>query len=264
MAESSDKFVLGPLPSYVRKPDNNLSPNVDSVPVTNNSVNPNPQGQQFQIISADNISAIIKEAVGGIKDYVDQAIASQKEATSKVIESVKVNFKFKGNKLQFEFNNSQLERVQTATNAIKKGDTASAILELQKVEDDILKRNKLIRIADKSEDGWKVVDEYLSEELASDSDDDKKIRAAQNRAASKRKKAKSNRSKATPYKSQRRPQETFPNPDATFRSYMQQGRPQFNQVHTLRSFDLCFGCGKSGHWRRNCPNTKPTKEGTGL
>ena len=32
---------------------------------------------------------------------VDQAIASQKEATSKVIESVKVNFKFKGNKLQY-------------------------------------------------------------------------------------------------------------------------------------------------------------------
>ena len=88
MAESSNKFVLGSLPSFLGKPENNLSPNVDSVLVINNSVNPNPQGQQpsqFQIISADNISAIIKRAVGGFREYVNQVIASQKEATSKMI-----------------------------------------------------------------------------------------------------------------------------------------------------------------------------------
>ena len=40
------------------------------------------------------------------------------------------------------------------------------------------KRNKLIRIADKLEGCWRTIDEYLSDEVASDSEDEKRIRAA--------------------------------------------------------------------------------------
>ena len=40
----------------------------------------------------------------------------------------------------------------------------------------IQKRQKLIKLADKSEAGWLVVDEYESDELVDDSEDDKKIR----------------------------------------------------------------------------------------
>ena len=51
------------------------------------------------------------------------------------------------------------------------------------------RRNKLIRIANKSEAGWAVVGEYLSDEVASVSDDEKKIRAAEQRALKKKKNA---------------------------------------------------------------------------
>jgi len=54
------------------------------------------------------------------------------------------------------------------------------------------KRNKPIRIAEKSDGDRKTVDEFLSDEVASDSEDEKRIRAAENRAVRKIKAGKKN------------------------------------------------------------------------
>ena len=43
----------------------------------------------------------------------------------------------------------------------------------------VSKRIKAIKLADKSEFGWATVNEYLSDELASDSDDEKRIYRAE-------------------------------------------------------------------------------------
>ena len=55
----------------------------------------------------------------------------------------------------------------------------------------IKERQKLIKIADKNKDGWLVVQEYESDDLASDFEDEKKIRKAKAAAEKKRKETKS-------------------------------------------------------------------------
>jgi hypothetical protein len=113
-----------------------------------------------------------------------------------------VNFKFSGNRKQFDFNSEVLE------NLVQAGKFVMSIKDLVDIEDpenvrfsrlilqleeklvasskSLKRRNKLIRIADKSEAGWAAVDEYLSDELASGSEDEKKIRAAELRALKKK------------------------------------------------------------------------------
>ena len=74
----------------------------------------------------------------------------------------------------------------------------------------IKQRQKIIRLVDESKLGWKIVDEYMQSEVASDEEDQKKIHRAQARA---RVKAKSETGKGSrrymPYR--QRPVETVPN-----------------------------------------------------
>ncbi len=77
-----------------------------------------PDAQDIQVLDINTISAIINKAVGGVKEYIDDALVANKK---QVLKSSKVDWKFRGNKLQHEFNEEQKERVQKAILKIKKG-----------------------------------------------------------------------------------------------------------------------------------------------
>ena len=79
--------------------------------------------------------------------------------------------------MQYFFNTDVLELVEKAEKSQKRENKY-----LEEAKDLLKKRNKLIRIADKTPGRWLNVDEYDNEDYASDSDDQKKIRAAENRA----------------------------------------------------------------------------------
>ncbi|CAH3032798.1 unnamed protein product, partial [Porites lobata] len=106
----------------------------------------------------------------------DAALKKLKTATASV-----PNFKKKGNEKQFLLNSEVLEHVRSASTALQASSpqVEKALEELKEGEKKLSYRNKLILVADSSEEGWEVVNEYQRRDLADDSDDDKRIRQAE-------------------------------------------------------------------------------------
>jgi len=80
-------------------------------------------------------------------------------------------------------------------------DSAQALTSANRALEVIQKRQKLIKLADKSEAGWLAVEEYESDELADNSDDEKRIKKAQDKATRKKKQlglARAKRQKVAP------------------------------------------------------------------
>ena len=93
--------------------------------------------------------------------------------------------KFKGNQKQFELN-AQNDIVFDRIHSANDSENNQVDYLVGEGKELIRKRQKLIRIADKSADGWKVVDEYVSDALASGSEDEKRLKKASEVASRKR------------------------------------------------------------------------------
>ena len=120
--------------------------------------------------------------------------SKQLERKSKIDKEAS-ELKFIGNRKQFELN-FQLNHTLTQVEV-----SLDNPLEVRKLVAEgkqlIKKRQKLIKLADRNKDGWLVVQEYESDELASNSEDEKKIRTAKLSAEKKRKESKANPSNAS-------------------------------------------------------------------
>ena len=194
----------------------------------------------------------------------------QRDAVQKVAKRAKLDrphkFRFAGNEDQFLFNErledcldevgGELEKASSAgvpssksSEALKKAAAAvregSQLLEL---------RQKHIKLADRSEHGWKVVKEYETDDLARDSDDEKRIiraeKAAEKKVVSLKKKSRGGK---TPARTQ------------TWLSYRQQSFPQSQRPQypryapstsgaaPSRPVGPCHACHEFGHLRNSCP-----------
>ena len=105
----------------------------------------------------------------------------------------------------------------------------------------VKERQKLIKLADTSELGWKVVQEYVANPIADDSEDEKRMNRAQARAErkSKAEKSKKTKNRTAPYNS---------------------SSEKKDEKLKIRS-GRCFTCGRRGHWADSCPESasKTTK-----
>ncbi|XP_052238527.1 uncharacterized protein LOC127849815 [Dreissena polymorpha] len=154
------------------------------------------------------------------------------------------SFKRKSSEEQFKHNakvNLALEEVESSLSNRNIEETRNKIAEVKAM---VAHRQKLIRLADESELGWRFVSEYESNPLASDSEDEKRMYRAEARANKKLKAEKSKKSRGARNGPYRKPMVAQNN--ATQGMSMRQ---------PLRRPGLCFACGKPGHWKgaAECP-----------
>ena len=168
------------------------------------------------------------------------------------------SFRIKGNELQFKFNDKVVDKVAAAAAAIGKVDTTSssskalldrAAKELQEGTAHLVHRQKVIKLADRSEAGWAVIEEYEGDDLADDSDDERRMEKAEGKAEkklAKKRKMKDVKAKEV-FGVKPRPgvfgmQRIFPSKSME----VAKPTPRFPS-------GTCFECGETGHWRRECP-----------
>ena len=130
------------------------------------------------------------------KNYLDEKVqslssglvsrtATETRKLNRVAEAEKL--KFAGNKDQFIFNSELWGTLDEVSDLLAAKQTEKEEDKVAELSKNLKRRQKIINLADKSEAGWLAAKEYQTEELASDSGDEKRIRKAQDRALKKKK-----------------------------------------------------------------------------
>ena len=197
--------------------------------------------------------------------YFDEKFDKMKHQLKKAEpepKTTKSKFKYKGrsNKIQGRFNEEILGKITQTKTLLESGAMKRPCRLLEEVAGSLHKRIKLIKIADKSPAGWETVKQYESGSIASDSEDERKIRAAEKRAIATRK---ASHTQTRPQNYTTRPR--YPRYSTQSRFFAKQHSRYLPPTPTItRNFrtakptDICLGCGLRGHWKKDCPTTRNT------
>ena len=238
-------------------------------------------------ITATQLHELMASMRQGIKDEMasmKRELSAEREAADdKLLKRIKLDkapvFKKKGNERQYRHNEEVKLKLMEARSALDETPLAveKAKTALEEGEKLIVERQKHIRIADRSENGWVTVDEYVEDELADNSDDEKRLLRADARASRKLKSALKAKftQKKTVYNKRSVGFQAGGRPASSSYSQVPQliqhvvpasqpatsYRYQYPGGSSVAGFGPCFECGMVGHLRKYCPKlmlTKPT------
>ena len=158
-------------------------------------------------------------------------------------------FKKKGYEDQYRFNLKVGDAIEEAKEACSSQQLDKVHASLEKGE-----KQKHILLADKTDFGWSLIREYKRNDLAEDSDDEKKIIREEARARTQAKQN-STRNKTRLASNRKELPVLLPAETASFRQfYTDSARPiPTIQTSTQTKPGSCFARNKPGHWRAQCP-----------
>ena len=209
-------------------------------------------------------------AMEGVQDQIQtmkRELSSEREAASESLaKRIRLDrglvFKRKTHEKQHCFNEEVREKISSAANSL---DSAPPAVErakeaLREGERLLVARQKAIRIADRSEFGWATVDEYEEDELAENSDDEKRLYRAEMRAGRIKLKAAAAKNRKRKellrkdWRSKVQLQTGSPTTsDAGLVSSQRSSSSSSGSIPVVHGLGPCFLCGKMGHFRKSCP-----------
>ena len=80
--------------------------------------------------------------------------------------------------------------MENKSSLVYEGLVSRVKMKIHKLAQEVQRQNKLIKVGHRSPAGWATVQEHLSDDLVSNSEDEKQIRTVETRALAKRKKVK--------------------------------------------------------------------------
>ncbi|XP_052791685.1 uncharacterized protein LOC128225828 [Mya arenaria] len=209
----------------------------------------------------------LKRDLSSLKDEVRENSVSASDL-KKLKTEKDINWRFEGNRLQYEFNSAIDDNLKQLDWSVKNNKLEYASELLSEVREKLRVRNKHIRIADGSEGGWTTVREYESHPLASDTEDESRLTKAESRAIKKRKNKSIKKKKSKPAVAYGYSDSTGSSivlgsqVTGTGHPFLLQSTQQYGgKPYSFRgSYGPCFACGEANHIRRNCPYTNRSSQ----
>ena len=166
-------------------------------------------------------------------------------------------FKREANKIRYRVNEDIIEKIEEGIKAIDREDLSTAKTAMEEGKKILTKQQKLICLADREDNGWTVVKHYLSDDLASDTDDEKAISKARREAMATIKKKQTKRKESGKFRNASQRNGPYRREYHYRRDYESKREYDFKPRYETQSSDkraiVCYRCGKPGHYQQVCP-----------